>query len=81
MINNYLGEKMHTVKLSIYEQCVEYWMVYKWQEGRKEESEGRKIKEQRNKIILIAIVCVQEAISIYVVKIIYESEETEGGIK
>lgn len=35
MMYNYLGKTMHTIKLSIYEYGLEYWMEYKWQEERK----------------------------------------------
>lgn len=44
MMYNYLGKTMHTIKLSIYEYGLEYWMEYKWQEERKRMEE--KIKEQ-----------------------------------
>lgn len=59
MMNNYLGKKIHMVKLSRYEYCFEYWMIYKYQEGKREEREGRKkFRNKGKKIIIPAIICI-----------------------
>ena len=68
-MNNNLSKTMHTVKSSIYELCFEYWVVCKWQEGIKKVKEEI-LRNKAYKIILIAIICIQEAISIYGGKII-----------
>lgn len=51
MMNNYLGKKIHMVKLSRYEYCFEYWMIDKYQEEKgKKEREGKNsgTKERRS---------------------------------